>query len=196
MTTGSFRGFRHRAVAAIAGMVMSKKSAPRHAGACKYLDLFGSKLRRIVQPVDLVAGKALEQIVGEHRARPAETFLGRLENENRGCHRSCGFREIARSAEQNGGVAVMAAAVKAARNGGAPRQVGLLFHWQRVHVGAKPDPAAAAALALQQADDTGAANVAMHLDAPFARASRRRCPMSGVPRSRFRDAHAGRGEWR
>src|SRR6202034_2202742 len=70
-----------------------------------------------------------------------------------------GFGEIAGGAEQNGGVTVMAAAVKAAGNGRAPFQVGVLFHRQRVHVGAQPDAFAAMAFALEYADDAGGANL-------------------------------------
>src|SRR6476620_10902100 len=61
----------------------------------------------------------------------------------------------------------MAAAVEAAGNGRAPAQIGVLFHRQRVHVGAQPDALAAVALALEHADHTGAAETAMHLDAPL-----------------------------
>src|SRR6266851_1937206 len=61
----------------------------------------------------------------------------------------------------------MAAAMEAAGNGRAPSQVGILFHRQRVHVGAQPDAFAPAAFALEHADHAGAAEAAMHLDAPL-----------------------------
>jgi hypothetical protein len=77
-----------------------------------------------------------------------------------------GFRQITRGAQQHGGMAIMATAVEAAWNGRAPFQVGVLFHRQRVHVGAKPDALAAVAVALEHADHAGAAKTAMHLDAP------------------------------
>jgi len=54
-------------------------------------------------------------------------------------------------------MAVVAAAVEAAGNGRAPFQVGILFHRQRVHVGAQADALAAAAFALEHADHAGAA---------------------------------------
>src|SRR6185437_4153422 len=46
-------------------------------------------------------------------------------------------------------------------------QVGILLHRQRVHVGTKADALAAAAVALEHADHAGAAEPAMHLDAPL-----------------------------
>src|ERR1700694_5035485 len=61
----------------------------------------------------------------------------------------------------------MAAAVEAAGNGRTPSQIGVLFHRQCVHVGAQPDALAASPLALEHADTTGAAEAAMHLDAPL-----------------------------
>src|ERR1700738_2985030 len=61
----------------------------------------------------------------------------------------------------------MAAAVEAAGDGRAPSQVGVLFHRQCVHCGAQPDALAASPLALEHADHTGAAEAAMHLDAPL-----------------------------
>ena len=62
----------------------------------------------------------------------------------------------------------MAAAVETAGNGRAPTQVGVLFHRQRVHIGAQPDALAAVALALalEYPDHAGAAEPAVHLDAP------------------------------
>src|ERR1700751_741727 len=61
----------------------------------------------------------------------------------------------------------MAAAVEAPWNGGAPFQVGVLLHRQPVHIGAQANAFAAFALALEHADDAGAAKAAMHLDAPL-----------------------------
>ena len=124
------------------------------------------EVRRVVQAVNFVAGEFLEQSVLDHGARAAEAFLGRLEDEVHRAVEIAGFGEIARGAEQDGGVAVMAAAVKAAGNGRAPFQVGVLFHRQRVHVGAQPDALAAISIALEHADDAGAAEAAMHLHAP------------------------------
>src|SRR4029453_11503056 len=62
---------------------------------------------------------------------------------------------------------VMAAAVEAAGNGRAPSQIGVFFHRQRIHGGAQANAPAAAALALEYADHAGAAEAAVHLDAPL-----------------------------
>ena len=121
----------------------------------------------VMQAVNLVAGKFFEQPVLDHRARPAKAFFGRLEDEVHGAVEVPGFGEIACGAEQHGGVAVMAAAVEAAGNGGAPFQIGVFLHRQRVHVGAQADALAAGAVALEHADHAGAAETAMHLDAPL-----------------------------
>src|SRR6516162_1954192 len=61
----------------------------------------------------------------------------------------------------------MAAAVEAARNGRTPLQIGVFLHRQRVHVGAKPDAPGARAFPPEHADNAGAADAAVHLDAPF-----------------------------
>src|SRR6202171_4490002 len=64
-------------------------------------------------------------------------------------------------------MAVMAATMEAAGGGRAPARVGVLLHRQRVHVGAQADAFSAGALALEHADHAGAAEAAMHLDAPL-----------------------------
>src|SRR6266852_720536 len=125
------------------------------------------QIGRVVQPINFVAGKFLEQAVLDHGAGAAEAFFGRLKDEMHGAVEIPGLREIARGAEQHGGVAVMAAAMEAAGNGRAPFQVGVLFHRQRVHVGAQPNALATAAFALEHADHAGAAEAAMHFDAPL-----------------------------
>src|SRR5438105_3227623 len=122
---------------------------------------------RIVQPIDLVAWEFLEQPLLDHGPGAAKAFLGRLKDEMYGTFEIPGLREVARRAEQHGGMAVMAAAVEAAGNGRAPSQVGILFHRQRVHVGAQADALAAVAFALEYADHAGAAEAAVHLDAPL-----------------------------
>src|SRR4029079_8972894 len=64
-------------------------------------------------------------------------------------------------------MAVMAAAMEAARNGRAPAQVGVFLHRQRIHVGTQADAFSIGALAPEHADHARAANSAMYLDAPL-----------------------------
>src|SRR6267378_3588987 len=164
---GILRAFRHRAMRAIAVDGDVEEVGARHGGPRQNRDLAMVQIGRVVQPIDLIAGKFLEQAVLDHGAGAAEAFFGRLKDEMHGAVEIPGLREIARGAEQHGGVAVMAAAVEAAGNGRAPFQVGILFHRQRVHVGAQANALAAAAFALEHADHAGAAEAAMYLDAPL-----------------------------
>ncbi len=144
-----------------------EKIGAGHRRSRKDRDFAEVEVWRIMQAVDFVAGEFVEQAVLDHRPRAAKTFLGGLEDEVHGAVEIAGFREVARGAEQHGGMAVMAAAVKTAGNGRTPGQVGIFLHRQRVHVGAQPDPLAAGALALEHADHAGDAEPAMHLDAPL-----------------------------
>ncbi len=61
---------------------------------------------------------------------------------------------------------VMAAGMHLAGHGGGVRQPGFFLDRQRVHVGAQPNAAIAVVLALQFAHHAGAAEAAMHGDAP------------------------------
>ena len=136
---GVLGAFRHRAMGAVAVDDDVEEVGAGHRRARQDRDLAMVQVRRVVQPVDLVAGKFLEQAVLDHGAGAAEAFFGGLEDEMHGAVEIPGLGEIARGAEQHGGVAVMAAAVEAAGNGRAPAQIGVLFHRQRVHVGAQAD---------------------------------------------------------
>ena len=129
-------------------------------------DLAGREVRGVVEAVDLVAGEALEEAVGDHRAGASEAFLGRLEHEDGGAGKVARLRQIAGGAEQHGGVAVMPAAVEASGVLGAERQVGPLVHRQGVHVGAKSHPAIARVATPQDADHAGAADAGVGLDPP------------------------------
>ena len=98
----------------------------------------GVAIRLVVQPIDLIAGKALEQAIFQHGPRSAEPLFSRLENEDRGAIEIAGLCKIARCSEQDGRVSVMAAAVKAARYLRGEWQVRLLIHGQGIHVGPQP----------------------------------------------------------
>ena len=101
-------------MAAIAAHPDVEKVGAGHRLAGEDVHLYGREMRGVVQAVDLVAGEALEQLVGEHGAGAAQALLGGLEDEDGGAGEIAVLREIAGRAQQHGGVAVMAAAMKAA----------------------------------------------------------------------------------
>ena len=125
----------------------------------------------VVQGEHLVAGKPVEQPVLQHGERAADALLARLEDEMHGALEGGRGGEIPGSAQQHGGVAVVAAGVHQPRLAAAIRQVGLLLHRQAVHVGAQADRLAARA-ALQHADHAGLADAPVHLDAPLGELGR------------------------
>ncbi len=130
---------RHGAMRAVAGDDDVEEVRAGHRGAGQDRDFAVVEIGRVVQSIQFITGEFVEQLVLDHGARAAETFLGRLEDEMHGAVEVFGFRQIARGTQKHGGVAVMTAAVEAAGNGGAPAQVGVFLHRQRVHVGAQPD---------------------------------------------------------
>ena len=80
----------------------------------------------------------------------------------------------------------------------AVRQVVGLLDRQRVHVGAQPDRRLAVAGA-QHADHAGAADAAMHLDAPFLQLPRNQLGGAVLLQPEFRvgvDVAADRGQFR
>ena len=141
----------------------------RHHRSRPHGDLAGRQFRPVVQRVDLVRGKALEQAVAHHHAAPAAVLLGRLEDHIGGAVEVARLGQVARGAEQHGRVPVVSAGVHAPFVARAVRTLRGLVHGQAVHVGAQADRAAAASSAsLDHADDAGAGQSAMHLDAPVA----------------------------
>src|SRR3954451_21696611 len=78
-----------------------------------------------------------------------------------------GLREGSRGPEQHRCMTVMTATMEAAGNGRAPAQVGVLFHRNGVHIGPEPAALGTGALALEPADNAGAAEAAMHFNAPL-----------------------------
>ncbi len=102
--------------------------------------------------------ESLHQPVLDHGLAAAAALLRRLEDHHRGAGEIARLGEIARGAQQHGGVAVMAAGVHLARHRRLVRQVGRLLDRQRVHVGAQADRLVRRALAAaDDADHAGAA---------------------------------------
>ncbi|ENN84487.1 hypothetical protein RHSP_72357 [Rhizobium freirei PRF 81] len=115
----------------------------------------------VVQAIDGIAGKQVEEAFLHHAPRAAAAFFGRLEDEMHRPRETTLGGEMAGGADQHGRVAIMPTGMHLAGNGGFIGTVGLLRHGQRVHVGAKTDAARAVA-DLQRADDAGLAEAAMH----------------------------------
>ena len=96
-------------------------------------------------------------------------LLRRLENHHRGAGEIARLGEIARRAEQHGGVAIVAAGVHLARHRRFVGQIGRLLDRQRVHVGAQADHLARLALAaVDHPDHAGSAEARHHLVAAEA----------------------------
>ena len=130
------------------------------------LEVIGRGMGGVVEPVNLVDRKILEQPIGNHGARATQSLFGRLENEHHRAGEIAGFRQITGGAEQDGGVHIMPTAVEFAGIDRRVRQAGFLRHRQGIHIGPKPDGPVAGMAAAQHADHAGLAITTMHLDAP------------------------------
>ena len=165
---GVFAGVRHRPVRTIGADrdvdVVRRGQGCRRRDADHALGQFG----RIVQGVDLVAGEAVEQPVCDHRPRPGQQFLGRLENEPHGAVEITGLRKVGGRRQRRHHVPVMAAAMKPRRVGGGIVDLRRFRHRQRVEFGAKGDAPPRLAVALQGAKDAGAADPGCHRIAKIA----------------------------
>ena len=73
---------------------MSKLIGRRHSDAWLHRDAAERPLRPVVQPVDFLARKALEQAVVEHGARAAEPFFRRLKDQHDRAGKRTGRGEI------------------------------------------------------------------------------------------------------
>ncbi|CFW40320.1 Uncharacterised protein [Bordetella pertussis] len=122
--------------------------------------------RPVVQGVDRVAGKRIEEPVVDHRLGAAAPFLRRLEDQYGRAIEIAGLRKILRRPDQHRRVAVMAATMHQARFRRFVPEIVVLGHRQRVHVGTQADHAAA--VTCTATDDPHHARLAypaMHLDA-------------------------------
>jgi hypothetical protein len=88
-------------------------------------------------------GKQVEEAVLDHLARAALAFFGRLEHQVQRAVEVARGRQVARRAQQHGGVAVVAAGVHLAGTWLAQALAGWLDDGQRVHVGAQAQAARA-----------------------------------------------------
>ena len=130
--------------------------------------------------VDLLDAETVHQPVLDHRNRARAALFGRLEDHDRIACEIAGLGEIARRTQQHRGVAVMAAGVHQALRPGGVRQIGRLLDRQRVHIRPQPDDlhvtAAGGPVALDDADDAGAADTGNNLvAAEFPQTVRHQC---------------------
>ena len=117
-------------------------------------------------PYTALHGKRCKKIVLQHGERTADTLLAWLKDEIHRAVEVARLRQIARGTEQHRGVTVMAACVHLSRIAAAICEVVGLRDRQRIHVGAQPDRRLTIS-GTQHAHHTGAADAAVHLDAPF-----------------------------
>ena len=114
---------------------------------------------------DGVHRKALEQAVGHHRQGAGAALLGRLEDQHDGAVELRMQGQVPRCSQQHRRVAVVAAGMHSARVTAGVVETVVLFHRQRIHVGAQTDGALALA-ALQNAHNTGAPDASHHRNTP------------------------------
>ena len=133
----------------------------------------------VVHAIDLLDAEPVHQPVLDHGVGARTALLGRLEDHDRVTGEIPGLGEIPRCTQKHRGVTVMAAGMHQAGRLGGMGHVGRFLDRQRVHVRAKPDHldlALAGLLALDDADDAGAAKARRHLvAAEFAQAIRHEC---------------------
>jgi hypothetical protein len=153
------RKMRARGVAALALDVDRQMVGRGHNGPGPDGELADRQAGEIVHAVDFTDVELVHQPVLDHRPATGAALFRRLEDHHRGAGEIARLGEIARSAQQHGGVAVMAAGVHLAGNRRLVRQVGRLLDRQRVHVGAHADDFLGVALAApDDADHAGAAD--------------------------------------
>jgi hypothetical protein len=157
-------GLRPRAVRALAGDANVEEGAARHHRTGAHRELPQRQARPVVHAENGIARKFLEQAVLDHGLGAAQALLGRLEDEMHAAVEVARLGQVARRAEQHGGVPVVAAGVHLPRARGTVRERVAFRDRQRVHVGAQPERALARACA-QRADHAGPAQAAMHLAA-------------------------------
>ena len=114
---------------------------------------------------DGVHRKALEQAVGHHSQGAGAALLGRLEDQHDGAVELRMQGQVPRRSQQHRRVAVVAAGMHSARVTAGVVETVVLFHRQRIHVGAQADGALALA-PLKNANNACAPHTSHHRNAP------------------------------
>jgi hypothetical protein len=138
-----------------------------------------------VKGENAAAGKALEETIVNHCPRAGEAFLGGLEDKIYRTVEATRAGKMLRRSEQHGDMPVVTAAVEHAWCAARVWNAGLFLDGQRIHVSAQTDGPVGIP-ALEHADETGAADPAMHFDPRFAK---QRC--DAVGRAVFMKAKLG-----
>ena len=136
--TGIDGGVGHGGMSAAPGYGHVETIERRQGRPWTHRRLADRNQRHVMERIDLVAGKALEQPVLDHRPPAAEPFLRRLENHNGGAREIARPCQIFGRSQQHDGMAIMTAAMKAPRNFRAPWAIASLVHRQRIHIGTQP----------------------------------------------------------
>src|SRR5690606_2758421 len=127
----------------------------------------------VMQGVHRVAMKSLEEAVVEHGLSTAQPLFGRLENQDDPPIEVAGLGQVARSAQENGCVAVVTAGVHDPWAARTIRLYARLVDRQGIHVGAQTHRKATVVLfAVQDPHDARATNTGMHLIAQSAQHAR------------------------
>ncbi|MDT4836594.1 hypothetical protein FQZ97_703010 [compost metagenome] len=162
---------RHGAVAADAFDHHVQQVLGGHQRTRAEAQVAGFQAGHVVHAVQGFAGESLQQAIGEHGLGAALAFLGGLEDQVERALEVARGRQVARRAQQHGGMAVVAAGVHASGVATAVGQAGVFEYGQGIHVGAQAQGAAGAAIA-QHADHAGVADAGVHLIAPFTQQAR------------------------
>src|SRR5487761_1273293 len=136
---------RHGAMSTAAADADLERSERGHHGAIAGHTSAHGKTRPVVQRIDAVAGKSLEQSLLDHAPAAALVLFRRLKDE---VHRAIEVGQIrahARGREGYGGVAVMSASMHDTRDSRDVWCAALLPDRQRIHVSAYADGAPAGA---------------------------------------------------
>ena len=141
-TTGIDGEVRHRCVTALAPYLDADLVGCREDRAGAHRDLSRRQPRPVMQRIDLVRRKALEQAFLHHDVAAAAMFLCRLEDDVGGAGEVARLGEVARCTQQHGGMAVVSAGVHAPVVSRLVRPRGGLVHRQAIHVGAQAHRAA------------------------------------------------------
>ena len=142
----------------------------RHHRAGPEAELSDRQAGIIVHAVDFLDAEALHQPVLDHGLAAGTPLLRRLEDHDRRAGKIARLGEIARRAEQHGGMAIVAAGVHLAGHRRLIWEIVRLLDRQRIHVGAQSDDSAAIVplAAADHPDHAGAADAGHHLVAAEA----------------------------